>query len=458
MGVDPNNVRALGHFQVHDVDGGHAGSGDENYVKLETNLEGEPIRFSLHEDLSNIVSSASLTMLNARIDELGEIQEGVLGPTPTEEDMEQWGTLVERASIEPNQLVYVTETVNEESCTTYWRVVSAVSYLSDEGVPYCDVELESMPQIAIDTAVDPKEMGSADTALFVISRVYLDSVRLYEDKYATDEGYQFEDEVESILSQTGMRQVDNCDEWAAIFLDYLSGKGLDFSGSITGLERMPCYKVYNYGISLWQVVEELLAINELNARFKRDLSLITWSTDEIGFGETIDVGDFGTGMKISYSKEGVCSRAQVSGYVGKKDDFGFWLPFEQQETPVEVTSQFGYNILNGQTVDLPVTVPPDLLLEDEEQLKAYGRKELYKTALAARGISIDSDSIPLAAEVGMKATGGSQLAGTTTMVITSLSRTTDAQQKTCQTSLTGVALEFAGAGSDGAIDNSDSWT
>jgi hypothetical protein len=79
MGVDPNNVRALGRFQVHNVDGGHAGSGDETYVKLETNLEGEPIRFSLHEDLGNIVSSASLTMLNARIDELGEIQEGVLG-------------------------------------------------------------------------------------------------------------------------------------------------------------------------------------------------------------------------------------------------------------------------------------------------------------------------------------------------------------------------------------------
>lgn len=453
MGTDPNNIPPLSEFYVHTVEGGHVGTGDETYVKLETNLAGEPIRFSLHEDLSNIVSSASLTMLNAKIDELGEIQQGVLGPTPTEEDVEQWGTLIEKASIEPNQLVYVTETVNDESCTTYWRVVSAVVYLNEDGVPYCDVELESMPQIAISTGIDPKEMGSSDNALFVISRHYLDSVRLYEDKYATDEGYQFEDEVEAILSQTGMREVETADEWVAIFLDYLGTKGLTFSGSITGLERMPCYKVYNSGTSIWQIVEEILAINELNARFRRNLSLITWSTDDVGFGESIDIGDFGTGMSISYSKEGVCSRAFVTGYIGKVDDTGVWIPFEQQEIPVTITSQFGYNILNGETVDLTVTVPTDLLLENEDQIKAYGAKELYKTCLSARGISVDSDSIPLAAEVGMTVTGGSQLAGTTTMIITSLSRTTDVQQKTCQTSLTGIPLSFAGAGSD----STDTW-
>ncbi len=451
MTTDPNNLPPLSKFKVHDVSGGHWGTGDDSYVRLETNLAGEPIRFTFNEDLGNIVSSASLTMLNARITEFGEIQQGVLGPTPTEEDMEQWGVLYDNAPVEPNQLVWVTEYVHDQSCTTYWRVVSAVSYLDEDGVPYCDVEMESMPQIAIEAVVDPKEMGSADSALFVISSEYLASIQKAYDRYADEDGYRYAEDIEAILGQTGIREVGNGGEWISIFLDRIQEKGLNFSGGIDGAERSLCYKPYNYGESCWQAIEELLAINELTARFKRDLSLISWSTDEIGFGESVDLGEFKTGLKVSYTKEGVYSRAQVTGYVGKLDDDGDWIPFEQQEIPVEVTSGFGYNILNGETVDLAVTAPPDLLMESDEQIYLYGQKELYKTCLSARGIMISSDSIPLNAEVGMTATGGSQLAGTVSMVITTFNRTTDVQQNSCQTSLSGIALSAGGEAGDSWI-------
>jgi hypothetical protein len=102
--IEENNLPALGRF----APGSISGIGTTQLkVTLKTNLAGEPIRFTMHESLSSIVSSATLVMLNADISELGETTKGPLATNPTEEDMARWPDMVMGASVEPNQKVEV---------------------------------------------------------------------------------------------------------------------------------------------------------------------------------------------------------------------------------------------------------------------------------------------------------------------------------------------------------------
>ena len=143
-----SNLPALSRFKPGHVSGG-AGQGELD-VTLETNLAGEPIRFTLNESFDNIVSSGTLTMLNAIIGDEGEQQVGVMGEVKTEEDEAKWGTLYESAPIEPNQLVWVTEAGGGlGECTTYWRVVGVTSYLNEENIPYYEIQLESMAKLPL---------------------------------------------------------------------------------------------------------------------------------------------------------------------------------------------------------------------------------------------------------------------------------------------------------------------
>ena len=99
-----------------------------------------------------------------------------------------------------------------------------------------------------------------------------------------------------------------------------------------------------------------------------------------------------------------------------------------------------------------ITIEGDYLLQSVDQIKAWGIKELYKSFLQARGIAVDSDALPLSLEVGMKITGTSSLFGTVSILVTTLDRTTDAQQNTTTTSITGRGY---GAGETGITG--DTW-
>ena len=205
------NPNALATFQPFPV-----GEGPVSVIKpvfLRTNLSGDPIRFSLNEDLGNIVNSATLTILNASV-EGTDMDLGVIGGVSGGEDMSMWGKEVPNAQVEPNELVYIAEILgtenidwvevgteetgftyelvpggNGEICTTHWRIVSANLSITDDGIPTCDVTLESLSKIAQEAKIDARAMGSNDNSIIIITKRYLDSLVYYAEKYHTEDNY-----------------------------------------------------------------------------------------------------------------------------------------------------------------------------------------------------------------------------------------------------------------------------
>jgi len=166
-----------------------------------------------------------------------------------------------------------------------------------------------------------------------------------------------------------------------------------------------------------------------------------------------DIGDFGRGLQLSYSKEGVFSQAVVSGMVGKVGEDGLWVVDGEDPKEVIVTSSAGLNILNGQVVELAVQVEERYHLQSTDELTKFGQKELYKSVIGARSATYDSESVPLAVEVGMSMTGSSKLGGATNIFITALNRTTDAQQNKITTGLSGTRI----TGGAGGEENTMGW-
>ena len=474
-----SNLQALGRFKPASIAGAD-GSGDLD-VTLETNLAGEAIRFSMNEALDNIVSSATLTMLNAIIGDDDVIQVGLMGEEKTEEDEARWGELYNSAPVEPNQLVWVTEAGGGlGSCTTYWRVVGVTSYVSEEDVPYYDVQLEGMGQIAIDEKFVPSKIVTETTMAWFYTRDYYDSMRNKYQVDADNDGYITEEE--SILNQTilnsiinGARYiVESNDEYLVPFLNQLTAKGLDCGvGAIPALSLVPIDSKIMEGESCWQIIEDILALNGYMARFTREKRLVVidlmsdegWSYTPSAKGddgtpiynqedldnpplEDVDMGTFGSGLQLSYSKEGVYSQALVTGRIGKIGEDDLWVVDGEEETTTIVTSSAGRNILNGETVELGVQVDERYQLSSIEELENFGRKELYKCVTGARSATYDSDTIPLDVEVGMVVTGSSKLGGTTNIFITALNRTTDAQQNKISTGISGTRVYDGAASSE----------
>ena len=145
-------------------------------------------------------------------------------------------------------------------------------------------------------------------------------------------------------------------------------------------------------------------------------------------------------VEDTYSKQGVFSDCIVEGYVGYVDDEGRWMPDKENPTTVVVTSDAAKNILNGAKIENTVVVDTDKILTNKEMLENYGYKELYKSVIGARGASCESESMPLVLEVGMKISGSSAICGGVTAIVTSLTRTTDAQLNKITTSITGTIL------------------
>lgn len=495
------NPKALAKFVVGPV-GGAAG-GEEAKIILKTNLAGDPIRFSFSESLANIVSTGSITLLNAKITELGEIESGVIGVDKSlspaeiadaidavaEEDAAQWGTIIADANVEPNQLVEVYEMVGAftssvdpetgltiyasdggEVAVTYWRVVNFVAYVDEEGVPYCDVSLESLPQIAVETKVSPTWLGAKqDDCCLYVSNVppaegakgYWDSIKYYEEKNAVEiDGYKIDDSVALANPELDNARViiNSANDYLAKFFDAIKSMGdndqtqFQFSGSYPALSKIPLAKEFKKGTSCWQVIEDVLGINGLSARFTRAKELVCWdsSSSDAPLG-SLDVGNFGTGLKVSYGKEGVFTTAIVTGHLGVKDEAsGLWIPKANKVTEVKAISTAAQNILNTtEEISQTFEVSPDWLLESEDDLKAWGNKELYKAVLGARGATADSEGLPLSVEVGMRITGSSQIAGTVMILVTSYSRTTDAQQRKVTHNLGGTILSIVNSDAEG---------
>lgn len=465
------NAPALGRFRPGFVRGA-ADDSDGYKIRLETNLEGEPIRFTMHESLDNIVSSAILTMLNAIIENDSQ-KDGVMSEEYTEEDEAKWGTQYGGATVEPNQLVDVTEfggVLGE--CTTHWRCVGVTAYLDENNVPYYDVQLEGLGQIAIDAKFDPSEVVDDDgTAMFVLQEYYDNFMRLHQldannDGYITiDEimEYAAEEQNPAISKKTASVRfvVQSGKDYLAPFISQIAKGGLDCGAGVEGAEICPLICTYKKGESCWQVVTDLLGLSGYIPRFTREGKLVTlntatgvWSASPDGFGENgsgiyndggdgaaledTDIGDFGSGIQLSYSKEGVCSQAIVSGYLVHQNEEGYWVPSEKEPTEVTVVSDAGTNILNGVVIDLIVQVDERYLLQTEAGFIKYGKKELQKTLMGAKSATYDSETIPLSVEVGMTMSGSSKFGGTTSIFITALNRTTDTQQNTIRTGISGT--------------------
>jgi len=260
--------------------------------------------------------------------------------------------------------------------------------------------------------------------------------------------------------------VESPEDYLMPFLNQITAAGLDCGGGyIADIPFVPIENTFTKGEGCWQIIEDILAFGGKMARFNREKELIvsdigstSWSNmptskaddntliynqddiDNPPLPET-DIGDFETGIQLSYSKEGVYSKAIVSGFLGKKD--GETEEYEVNgKNPVEVpvTSAAGMNILNGQEVELKIQVDERYKLETEEALENFGQKELFKTIMGAKSATYNSESIPLAVEVGMVINGSSKLGGATSIYITALNRTTDAQENKITTGISGTRV------------------
>jgi len=128
----------------------------------------------------------------------------------------------------------------------------------------------------------------------------------------------------------------------------------------------------------------------------------------------------------------------------------YWIPNAKSEKTVVAYSDAADKVLNiygysESAVSEEFEVSADYLLMSDSQLVNYGKKEIFKTLMTAKSGSYSSQNIPLIAEVGMKITGLSATTGTTTMLITSLSRTTDVQQQIIETQISGNLIKSTGA-------------
>lgn len=461
------NLEALGRFKPGHISWAEGETGELD-VTLATNIAGEPIRFTMNESLDNIVSNATLTMLNATIGDDGLQYDGVMSEEHTEEDTAQWGTLYAGAPVEPNELVWVTEAGGGlGSCTTYWRVIGVTAYLDENDVPYYEVQLEGMGQIAIDTKFDPSlVVTNADQAYFLL-KDYYDSIKSTFQQDIDNDGYISEEE-EDIISDV-KNIIESKTAYLSSFLSQISAKGLSCGAGIE-VSLVPLEAVYSKGDSCWQIITDVLSLNGMMARFNRAKRLIVmditseepeWSFTPSGIGEdgvgiydqadidnpplgSADIGTFDRGLQLSYSKDGVFSQAVVEGYLGTKDEYDTWRVNKGQPTKLIVVSQIGMNILNGEIVELAVQVDDRYMLENEEALEKYGLRELHKTAIGARSATYDSEAVPLSVEVGMTVSGSSKLGGGTEIYITALNRTTDAQQNKITTGLSGTRVGGAG--------------
>jgi hypothetical protein len=466
------NLEAIGRFKPGYVSWAEGETGELD-VTLATNLAGEPIRFTMNESLDNIVSSATLTMLNATVGDGGIQYDGVMSEEHTEEDEAQWGTLYDGAPVEPNQLVTVTESGGGlGTCTTYWRVVGVTAYLDENDVPYYEVQLEGMGQIAIDTKFDPSLIVSdANQAIFLLAEYY-DAVKASFQEDLNNDGYISGEEEEDIISTTKYI-VDDKISYLTPFFNQISANGLSCGAGVE-ISLAPLEVVYSKGDGCWQIIVDILSQNGKFARFNRAKRLVVidldsespeWSftpgevgEDGVGIydqedidnpplGDT-DIGQFDRGLQLSYSKEGVYSQAVVEGYIGTKDEYSVWFVNEKQPDKVTVQSQAGKNILNGEIVEMAVTVDYRYMLADEEAIRKHGLRELFKTTIGARSATYDSEAVPLAVEVGMTITGSSKLGGGTSIYITALNRTTDAQQNKITTGLSGTRVSGEGGETD----------
>lgn len=474
-----SNLPALGRFKPGHVPWAEGETGELD-VTLSTNLAGEPIRFTMNESLDNIVSSATLTMLNATIGDGGLQYNGVMSEEHTEEDEARWGTLYSGAPVEPNQLVTVTEAGGGlGSCTTYWRVVGVTSYLDENDVPYYEVQLEGMGQIAINTKFDPSLVVKNIDQAYFLMQDYYEAIKSTFQQDLDNDGYISGDAEEDIIGDV-KHIVDNKTTYLTPFFEQISAKGLPCGAGVE-IKFAPLEAVYSKGDGCWQIITDVLSMSGKMARFNREKRLVvidivgentSWSFTPSGIGEEgvsiynqedldnpplgdADIGLFDRGLQLSYSKEGVCSQAIVEGYLGTKDDFGTWHINKGQPTKVTVTSQVGMNILNGEVVELVVQVDDRYKMENEEALENYGLRELHRTAISARSATYDSESIPLSVEVGMVISGSSKLGGGTSIYVTALNRTTDAQQNKITTGLSGTRTSTSTNNSSG--ENNMGW-
>lgn len=468
------NLPALGRFKPGTVVGTSATVGK---IGLTTSLAGEAIRFSLNESLSSIVSTGTLVMLNADISELGEIQQGVAGDPITEEDEAQWGTFpADRTAVEPNQRVWVTETRGEETCTTYWRVVSFNAYSDENGVPYCDVELESEAAFVAEMKLDTKAAGSAYNFVIYITNIgaggfpgYWDSLKYWDSYYAS-----LADDYNPTISEgSGELELTSSDlvgcrviitepnTYLDRAIDLMRTKWAEFTEPAFELTYLPCYKIYHTGDCIWDIITEILAMNKQVARFKRDRTMIVWSVDSTDppLGES-SVGVLGTGLSASYTKEGVVTNGTVNGWVGKITD-GYWEPAGTEKKSKSVQLQAALNITNGEIVEEAYEIPVDYLLDAgtaDTVLENWGKNELYKTVLAARGASVSSEGLPLATEVGMLVNGTSKTMGGIKFFVSTLSRNTDIQQQKISTSISGSIYALSLSEGETTAVTGDSWS
>jgi len=263
------NPDALGRFKPGRVSfGGDYTDVDKDgrglNVTLDANVQGTPIRFTINESLDSIASSATLTVLNASMSDTQ--LDTVMGDIQSEEDIAKYGPSNSVGSIDPNTIVTVTESGGGlGSCTSKWRVISVTSYWDDNGVPYYDLQLEGLGQIALDYRLDPQKLGVSGDSILVMQQSYFDALKKYMENQNVSDGYQalVSDELDSIRVV-----VDDPSGFINYFLKILDGLENIQCGSVK-VAVAPLYRVFTKGESVWQIVDDILAVNGMSARFNR---------------------------------------------------------------------------------------------------------------------------------------------------------------------------------------------
>jgi len=250
------NLGALGRFKPGTISGT---GGDESTVSLTANIAGTPIRFTLNESLDNLVSSATLTMLNAILGDEGQVT-GVMGNLQSEDDAAKFGISNATGAIEPNTRVTVVESgAGLGTCTSEWRCVSVTSYLDENNVPYYEVQLEGLGALLLESKLDISRFGVSGDAVCVVQKDYRDAPLAALQTTTDIFGYTLPIEVNPASSSI-VYVVDNVGSYLEPFFAQC---GLAGSAEIT---IAPLSRVYSKGEGVWQIIEDILSINGLAAR------------------------------------------------------------------------------------------------------------------------------------------------------------------------------------------------
>jgi hypothetical protein len=444
-----SNLEPLGRFQVKSIPTGT----EEDDIRIEVNLPGTPLRFTINEALENPVTTATLVMLNANIDIEGIQQNGVMGEIQDEDHIAKYGvvTTATKEPVSTGQSVTVKEYCGRlGNDTTTWTITSVTSYVDGTGIPYYEVSLVNSAQAAVDALYNPR--GSTNNQVLYIQGSYYEALRTYYGIDDNRDGYIDDTETTQFIDGETIVFANGANDYINAMLNAISGQVTTITSSMLYLPSgalCPLERYIAKGESCFQVIQDICAINGYLARYDRYGSFQIASATSLSSTSEYNLVDFNESLQQMESMEGVANWAictgSVSTWSGQTDATdGGDSPESRQEITCDVYA--GYPI--GHTRGITVSMDSSILLGGVSELRNYGARELAKTAFGAYSATYSADNLPLEITVGTQLIGIAKYTGKFRIVVTGYSRTTDAQANKVTTSISG-GTELAGTSTGG---------